>query len=460
MTVESIDREIDAARAKAIAEAQESSAPSPIRSLPDLVDEVLALPTRRWVALTVGGTYGEIAELPVGNYAVVAGGSGSGKSTLALQIAVNFAADHGWVLFVSAELQATESAARIVGMYTDTTWSQVIKGPCGRAQVEQGLSRLSSFAIIDGPHAKMHVVARAVAEMQTRYPDVPGLVVFDYLGIFDAGSNDRDERARISRLSEEIRRFLQDANVAGIVVTQVSRANQKGLARGDLLGAETISVAAESAQVERGAALVLVLGDRSEPGDDGSVWVSLSIGKQRFGAGDKVFRLNQAPCGRWRIDSPPQSAAVARAAKGTVAAASEVQRNADAILGHLQKKPDPLSRAEIRSRLGVANAKSVAAINALLDSGELVEVQIRSPAKSRAWLITTPAHAKARGLAIVPRDDRSGHSDRSGAFLEGRQDDVFVRSLPFRGERRTQSPTEKDEIGGATGTQMSLGGTA
>jgi KaiC/GvpD/RAD55 family RecA-like ATPase len=459
MTAESIDREIAAAREKAIADAQRSGTPTPIRLLPDLVDDVLALPSRRWAAFAVGGTYGEIAEIPVGNYAVVAGGSGSGKSTLALQIAVNFAADHGWVLFVSAELQATESAARIVGMYTDTTWSKVIKGPCGRAQVEQGLSRLSSFAIIDGPHAKMDVVARAVAEMQTRYPDVTGLVVFDYLGIFDAGSNDRDERARISRLSEEIRRFLQNANVAGIVVTQVSRANQKGLARGDLLGAETISVAAESAQVERGAALVLVLGDRSEPGDDGSVWVSLSIGKQRFGAGDQVFRLNQAPCGRWRIDSPPQSAAVARAAKGTSKSASELQRNTDAILGRIHKDPGPWTRTDLRDRLGVATARSVAAINALLESGELVEVRKKLP-KARAWQITTPAHAKATGLAIVPRDDRSDRSDRSSPFSEGRQDDVFVRSLPLGGERGTQSDPKVDESCGAAGTQMSPGGTA
>lgn len=373
----------------------DSPLPMP-KTMPELIPDVMAMSDREWVTIRVAGAYGELVSIPLGAILVLMGSSGRGKSTFAAQVAAYFCESGGWVLFISAELAADELAARTAGIRTEMNWKDVMQGKCTLAQLEQGLAGLSRFAVIDGPRATLEGLKAACAQMKALYPNMPGLVVIDYIGILNAAAGMSDERMRITHLVEAIRVYLQSERVAGLVISQVSRANAQGINSDKIIGADAAAVGAESSQLERAAWTTITLGAKSEAMDDGSHWVTVSVGKDRTGAGDAVSRANWTSYGRWRIDDPPMTSTAAKDSKSAALDAAATATMRSTVLGTVIQSTEPLTRKAIRSRVSGKGTLVNAAIDWHLDEGSLVELAECAP-RTRYHLIWTPAQAEAHG---------------------------------------------------------------
>ena len=229
------------------------------------------------------------------------------------------------------------------------------------------------------------------------------MVAFDYLQILEGDGTARDERTRIAGIAEAVRRFAKRTPALVLAVSQSSRAGANALRKGDVVGADTATTGAESSQIERGAYLTIAIGEAVARAD-GSTDVSLSIGKSRFGVGDRVIPCSfDGATGRWRVTGPAVTAADHRAARAADKDAGKVATAGLAVLGVLSSSAEPMSGRRIREATGLKRDHVIQAIKSLAKAGAVVEVAGRK--EGGRWPLWTPDRAAAAGLQIVERDE-------------------------------------------------------
>lgn len=404
-----VDDEIDdfALRDAEPAAPSAQARPAPARRVwwrgPELVDEILRYAGEPWVSLQLGED--ELVRIRAGGIAVIMGGSGSRKSSLTAALLVEHALRVGPSIALSIELPAEEFGGRIVGMRCDASWEEALRGQVRREFMVDALD-LPRLYVIDQENATLANLDKAIEQARADYPGQPILVAIDYAQLIE--SKEREVRMQVADAFKQINRITRGRRVVAIAVSQMSRAAAQQAREGEKIGAASADGGAESAAIERFATVTLSIGAMSEPREDGSQAVELSLGKARMLGGDRVFLMRSwGRSGRWRVAEPPKPAAEIRENRDAERSAKYQQSLEHALLGAAMKSPTPLVREDLAEMVqGRAKTKR-SALACLLARGDLVEVQAKK-LRSRSWLVWTPERAVESGMKLVRdmEDDR------------------------------------------------------
>jgi replicative DNA helicase len=363
-----------------------------------LVDVIMQRASEPWVSLSLGDV--EVARLRLGAVAMLTGAPGAGKSTCALAFALGHLKRGGSVVYVSVELDGDELVARFVGMQRDTSWEGVLRGEL-RVEFMRDAAAFESFVVLDGEHATLAELERVIEALRAER-DAPILVVIDYLQIVEAP--EREMRQRVAGIAQALRRLAKRLRVAALGISQPSRAAGKGLASSELLGAETMTAMAESAEIERSAYVTLALGAHQPEREDGTCLIDLSVGKGRFGGGDRVWPLvYTGRSGRLRTDGEARAASEVRAERAADSSRKRIDAAKLAMIAAAQRATEPLTREDLRIAAAVNREVGATAVSELLDAGDLAEVRNKKP-RARDWRIWTVHQATAAGIALVRGD--------------------------------------------------------
>lgn len=382
---------------------QQLEAPLRYRA-PDLVGVIASRSMLPWVSLRIGDDLTEVVSARAGQVVVLTAASGAGKTSLAVEWAWRHALDTGPALYVSCELDADEVGARIVAQRANRSWRDALSSrvPYDEQQAALDLPRL---VVLDDDRATLAVAEEAVERMRAECPGQPILVVVDYLSILPSDDDAREERVRVSRVAERIRRWAKRAGVTVVAVSQTSRAAAGALRKGEIVGADTASTGAESAQIERMAAVTIALGDvrRNEDGTDA---VTISVGKFRMGEGDRVLPSEfRGRTGSWRATGPSVPAGQHQSEKDQDATKRRAATAKITIAAVIASSAEPISKLGLAEKLSIRRSVAAEAVEVLLDDPEsgVVEVRPSGRRNGRAWPVWTRERAEAAELNIVPR---------------------------------------------------------
>lgn len=373
--------------------------------LTDLVDTISAHAQEPWAKITLGGEV--LIEIRAGGIMIVMGHTGGGKTSLICSFLIEYARNQGPVIVLSRELPADEFSARTIGIQADASWPDVLKGKLAPDDMRRHVD-LPVF-IADRRNATIGVLEEMIKVAQTEHPGKLPLVVVDYLQIIE--SAEKDPRAKVADVVARIDDALRADRCVGILISQMSRNASRESRNGERVGADSTDGGAESAAIERAATVTLAIGKSGPEREDGSYTVELSIGKHRMGGGDKVFPTEYVGrTGRWRITGPARPATVVKAERDAANEDLKLRNAKLSIEGAARKADEAQTRSGLGKLAGVTNAATrTAAINALLEDGDLVEVRIRTNKHGPlAWKVWNRERAMAAGVAIVERDKPAG----------------------------------------------------
>jgi KaiC/GvpD/RAD55 family RecA-like ATPase len=363
---------------------------------PDLVATILDRSKEPTVKLTIGGV--PLVESRLGSIIVVTGAPGSGKTTLVVTAGAEHVKAGGVVVFLSIELDADELTARIVGIQCEASWFDVLRGKVSREDMERVLD-MPRFAIIEGDDATLANLENVIEALQAEFPGLPILVIADYIQIVPA--EDREIRARVAGVVQALRRLAKRTRAVMLAISQPSRAAGNALRSGELMGADTMSTGAESAEIERAAYLTLSLGGHGPEREDGTSHVDLSIGKSRMGQGDRVVPMTY--CGRtgvWTIAGEARPATEVRAERDQKRSDQKSTNAAHVILGVLGGKAEPVHTGTLYSEVRGERGVFYGALRLLRDDGRVVRV--RGKKKGGQWPLMTADNATKHGIDVVP----------------------------------------------------------
>lgn len=368
------------------------------RRAADLISEILDRASEPWVPIKLGCT--ELIQVRAGGIVVVMGPTGAGKSSLVCGMLVSHASEQGPVVVLSRELPGDQLAARIIGMQVDSSWPDVLKGNVPRETMERVLS--TRLLVLERRDATLADLDREIRGIKLECPGEPILVAIDYLQILE--SNERETRAKVTDIIAKIDELARAHRVVVIAISQMSRASSRAARNGETVGADSTDGGAESAAIERAASVTLSIGSAGPERDDETCAVEVSIGKSRMGGGDRVLPMSYCGrSGRWRLDGESRAAADVRAERAGEKGSAR-QRNAELAIAAVAGRADePQTRADLGQLAGVGSAPlRTAAIKALLDRGELVQVRRRASARgAAAWKLWTRERAQSAGIEII-----------------------------------------------------------
>lgn len=416
------------------------------RRAPELVKVILDRVGEGFVPHTVGEH--ELYRLRSGGIAVLTGAPGSGKTSLSIGLAIDHARHRGPVVYCSLEMDADELGARGIGMRCDASWEDVLCGRVRRELMDDALD-LPRLVVLDDDHATVLEVERAVQQVREQYRDEPVMVVVDYLQILPG--DERDVRTRVAANVQRIRRLAKRLHVVALVISQPSRAAGKALSSGELVGADSMTAMAESAEIERAAYVTIAVGSHVER-DDGTRACDVSIGKSRMGGGDRVVPMTfDGRTGRWQIAGTSRAAADVRAERRAQHDDRKVATVALAIAGVLAASDTPLSRRELRVRVGANDTVARAACTLLLRDSTSGVVEV-GPKERGHWRLWTRDRATSAGRPIVP--SALSASSASECIPYASADAVVSASRPLVGADADALNGTKSGIGeaGCTGT--------
>lgn len=349
-----------------------------------------------WIPFALGGEI--IAELPLGESLYLMGPSGSGKTTLAFCFAAHHARHCGPVLIVSRELSEETAGARLGSMLSGASWSDVLRG---RAidEAAAALLDLPRLLFLDEDRTTFTALRRAIAEAKADFPGEPIMVLVDYVQILEASARGGELRQRTNDAVDELRRLILAEKLLGLVLSQMSREVSRAAKRGERLGSDAGDGGAESAAIERAAAITAEIGRQvevTEPGVYGAKDVQLSIGKGRYGGGDRVVELRQwGASGLTRVlRDEPASEVREREREQREKSTAKQARTAleSAIMDAADRAAQPFSREELCEMAAVGGGKKKqlarTIIADLLASGALVETTERRPRSTTPLLWT------------------------------------------------------------------------
>lgn len=347
-----------------------------------------------WVPICVDGS--ELDEMSPGSVAMILGGTGTGKSSLAIQILAEHARDRGPALYYTMELTSSEAYARLIGIMAGVSWKDVLKGMVSdEAMLDVIPSRL---AMIDRNAARdalgngAESMRAAIVSLRSKYPGQPTMVGFDYL---QSGVTGEKMRFEIGAVAEELRRVAEGMDVVMLGVSQVSRATASAIRSGELRGVDTASAGAESSTIERVAYLTLTIGKRGDRRADGGYPHELNVGKERFGEGDRIVPvIYHGSSGRWCV-------------AGSSRPASEAERAAEdelavAILAIVSASDRPMTKAQVRERLGKRNANVAKVVARMVAEKRLSEDGDSGGRYPRLWIPGKPIDRQ--GAIPIPEE--------------------------------------------------------
>lgn len=359
----------------------------------DIADAIREFARRPWVTYEIGGE--PIDALPLGESLCLAGPTGGGKSTLAFAIATSHAKKYGPALIVSKELSEVAAASRIAAMESGASWSDVLRGHATEYAIEK-LCEIPRLVFLDLDRATLATVQKSIHELKLDYPGEPIMVVIDYIQLFRLEGSDM--RARVADAIDLLRKMIQRSLVAGLLLSQMAREKSNAARKAERLGADTTDGGAESGAIEQAAATTAELGYQSDVAQDGSRDVLLSIGKARYGGGDRVIELRQwGATGVTRVlrDQPASQVREARERQREEAKAKQAESKAAADMQRLvdaaQASPRALTRSELASAVGMRSQSAGRLIAALIANHALVEVHAAKSKHATYPPVWTPA---------------------------------------------------------------------
>lgn len=362
-----------------------------------------------WIPFALGGEV--IAELPLGESLYLMGPSGSGKTTLAFCFATHHARHCGPVIIVSRELSEVTAGGRLGAMLSGASWSDVLRG---RATEEAGraLLELPRLLFLDEDRTSFSALRRTIAEVKVDFPGEPIMVLVDYVQLLEASGRGGGElRLRTNDAVDELRRLILSEKLVGLVLSQMSRAIAREAKGGGRLGGDAGDGGAETSAIERAAAITAEIGRQvevTEPGIYGAKDVQLSIGKGRYGGGDRVVELRQwGASGLTRVlrDEPAREVREREREVRERASASEKRsRTEAALMEAADRATAPFTRQELFASAGISSGRALvlarSVVDGLLKSGALVEIADRK-ARAKVALLWTrdraAASAQSRG---------------------------------------------------------------
>lgn len=407
MTIDPPDDDFSAERLESVVLSLEDEryrrerAKTPWRSLASFVDDIEAHKNDPWVSLRLVDD--EIARLRVGAMAVLVGGPGSGKSTLAANLLYQHAADVGPAIMQSVELPGVEFTARTIGIKCDESWIGVLTGKIPLDEMRR-VTALERFVVLERDLATIGNLRITIEAMSKAFPGQPILIAVDYVQILDnerERRGDRDERLRVADIVKALDAIARSLGVVVIALSQMSTANAKAARAGDALGNDAGELAAETSAFNRYATVALSIGKKSDPFEDGSRTVELSIGKWRMGEGDRVLPMREwGRSGLWRVEGAAKTAQEVRDGREADKAVKAQQACELVMRAFAEKATAPVTREQLIDACGgikLRKTGKVAAIAALLSRGDLIEVDRKQP-KAKYWLLWTTERATQAGV--------------------------------------------------------------
>jgi KaiC/GvpD/RAD55 family RecA-like ATPase len=379
----------------------------PFHRAPDLVAAIRKGAGMPWVELRVTSDGPAVVRVRVGSLVYLVGSEGSGKSSFLLQTGTGWARDHGVFIYFTVELDEEEAGGRVVGQHARASWETALRGNVPEEVMAEALG-LPRFAIIAGEDAEsLDSIGVAVEAYRKEFPDVPIVVGVDYIQAIDGEG--RDPRAQVSSISKKLRKLAKRLSVVIVGVSQTSRGNREPLRSGAAVGADTVTMGAETSQIERDAYVTMALGNL-EPLPDGTTKLDLNIGKTRMGQGDRVYKLlYDGASGIFTMLGDVRTGAEVRAERKSKDDEAKIQAAMLALPAALADAPQPMFIADLAKELVIRKDTVTEAIKRLRADPDSAVVKVRWQAS------VPPGTKKRRANGAFPLWDRTR---ATGAGLE------------------------------------------
>ena len=237
----------------------------------------------------IRGIDSHIGRMEPGNLVIIAGRPSHGKSALACTIAVNAARAGKIVLWFTLEMDATETARRIVSFLSGVDNAK-FKSPELRAMTEEECGRyIEGYETLDrlGVHVSDATNQTPIDLWRTaqgvKAAGGLDLVIVDYIGLMSAGSQKKENRVQeVSYITRMLKNMAQALQVPVLALSQLNRANDK---EGRL---PRLSDLRDSGSIEQDANVVMLIQRDSHFAEDGTIVYDntavLDIAKVRDGA--------------------------------------------------------------------------------------------------------------------------------------------------------------------------------
>lgn len=237
----------------------------------------------------IRGIDAHIGGMEPGNLVIIAGRPSHGKSALACTVAVNAARAGKQVLWFTLEMDAVETARRIVSFLSGVD-NKKIKTAALQGMTSDEWSRYITA------YEKLAKMGLHVSDATNQTPldiwrtaqgvKMAGgldLVIVDYIGLMSAGSQKKENRVQeVSYITRMLKNMAQALQVPVLALSQLNRANDKEGRR------PRLSDLRDSGSIEQDANIVMLIQRDAHLSDDGTIVyenaATLDIAKVRDGA--------------------------------------------------------------------------------------------------------------------------------------------------------------------------------
>lgn len=237
----------------------------------------------------IRGVDAHIGTMEPGNLVIIAGRPSHGKSALACTVAVNAARAGKQVLWFTLEMDAVETARRIVSFLSGVDNRKL------KAVSLQGMTN-DEWGRYIAAYEKMAKMGLHISDATNQTPldiwrtaqgvKMAGgldLVIVDYIGLMSAGSRKKENRVQeVSYITRMLKNMAQALQVPVLALSQLNRANDKEGRR------PRLSDLRDSGSIEQDANVVMLIQRDAHLSDDGTIVyenaATLDIAKVRDGA--------------------------------------------------------------------------------------------------------------------------------------------------------------------------------
>lgn len=261
---------------------------------------------------------GRVGGLQPGQVVILAARPGLGKTTLALQMAVRMAEDTGdRVLVLSHEMTHKELSGRILAMYLDCSFRDLLSGKALQSDEEAVLDAIESLSkiridLVDKP-PKTSAALRSLVRRQAHRDPIAAVVV-DYVQMMDEPSEIRNRSDVLGTIIYSTKELAKEIEAPFLVLSQLNRGIESRVDR-----RPSNADLRESGGLEQAADLIVFVHrpGESDPQADPTE-AELIVTKHRNGNGTgSVPLLWNTHCGRYEnkrsrpsVGSPPPSSAL------------------------------------------------------------------------------------------------------------------------------------------------------
>ncbi len=216
-----------------------------------------------------------------GNLLVIGGRTSTGKTSLALGIARSAAASGFTSAFVSAESPLPEIAVRLLSQASgieNTKLSHGLLRDADFSRVMDSAARLADLPLFFlGGCQRWEIIKSFARGLKSRHSGL-SLICLDYAQLLQAPTAEKKRYLEVSKISSESKALALELDVAVILLSQLSREQEKQADR-----APKLSDLRESGSLEQDADIVFLL---HHPKSDDESLVNIHVAKNRDGRTD------------------------------------------------------------------------------------------------------------------------------------------------------------------------------